>query len=144
VIVQGGLVGKMVKKFGEVKLVMYGSCICIVSLVMIPWVTKSTFVPYELIAFALLALANGCITPSITSLLSKAADPKDVGQVLGVNQSFGSLARAVGMGLSGFIYGVEFHLPFMVAAAIMFISVWLASSLQKDLKKVDGVTPPSS
>jgi DHA1 family tetracycline resistance protein-like MFS transporter len=144
VIVQGGLVGRMVKRFGEVKLLMYGSCICIASLVMIPWVTKSTFIPFELIAFALLALANGCITPSITSMLSKAANPRDVGQVLGVNQSFGSLARAVGMGVSGFIYGLEFHLPFLVGAAIMVIAVWLASNLQNDLKRVVGVTKPGS
>jgi DHA1 family tetracycline resistance protein-like MFS transporter len=144
VIVQGGLVGKMVKKFGEIKLLTYGSYLCIASLLMIPWVTKATFVPFELIAFALLALANGCITPSITSLLSKAADPKDVGQVLGVNQSFGSLARAVGMGVSGFIYGLEFHLPFMVGAFIMIVSVWLAANLQRDLKKVAGITRPGS
>ena len=135
VIVQGGLVGKLVKKFGETKLLTYGTYLCIASLAMMPWVTRDTFIPFELIAMALMALANGCLTPSITSLLSKSADAKDVGQVLGVNQSFGSLARAAGMGLSGFIYGLEYHLPFIVGATIMLICIWLSSSLGKLLVK---------
>ena len=139
VIVQGGLVGQLVKKFGETRLLTYGTYLFIVSLVIIPWVTPATFVPFELIAFALMALANGCLTPSITSLLSKTADPKDVGQVLGVNQSFGSMARATGMGLSGFIYGIEFHLPFLTGAMMMLICIWLALQLEKKLVTIPGV-----
>jgi MFS family permease len=133
VIVQGGLVGRLVRQFGEIRLLSYGTYLFIASLLIIPWVTRETFIPIELIALALMALANGCLTPSITSLLSKTADSKDVGQVLGVNQSFGSIARAAGMGLSGFIYGVEFHLPFMLGAAMMVICIFLALSLEKKL-----------
>ena len=131
VIVQGGLVGRLVKKFGETKLLTYGTYLFIASLIMIPWVTPKTFIPVELFALALMALANGCLTPSLTSLLSKTADPRDVGQVLGVNQSFGSLARAAGMGMSGFIYGIEFHLPFMVGAAMMLVCIYLGVLLNK-------------
>ena len=131
VIVQGGLVGRMVKKFGETKLLTYGTYLFIISLIMIPWVTPQNFLPIELTAFALMALANGCLTPSITSLLSKSADPKDVGQVLGVNQSFGSMARAAGMGLSGFIYGIEFHLPFITGAVMMLLCIWLGVLLER-------------
>ncbi len=130
VIVQGGMVGRLVKRFGEQRLVSAGIYLCIVSFAMIPWVTPQTFIPLELIAFSLLALANGCITPSITSLLSKSADPRDVGHVLGVNQSFGSVARAAGMALGGFVYGIEFHLPFLVGAFIMLSCIWLAGTIQ--------------
>ncbi len=136
VIVQGGLVGRLVKQFGEMRLLSYGTYLFIAALLIIPWVTRETFIPIELFALALMALANGCLTPSITSLLSTSADPKDVGQVLGVNQSFGSIARAVGMGLSGFIYGIEFHLPFILGAMIMLICIGQAFSLQKQLKKI--------
>ncbi len=129
VIVQGGLVGRLVKQFGETRLLTFGTYLFIVSLIIIPWVTPETFIPFELIAFALIALANGCLTPSITSLLSKSAAPQDIGQVLGVNQSFGSVARAAGMGLSGFIYGIEYHLPFLAGAFIMVICIWLSRKL---------------
>ncbi len=130
VVVQGGLVGWMVKRHGEYRLLSIGSYLSIIGFAMIPWVTPESFVPFELIAFALLALANGCISPSITSLLSQAADSADVGQVLGVNQSFGSLARAAGMALSGLMYGIEFHLPFMTGAIVMFLCIWLASMIR--------------
>lgn len=129
VIVQAGLVGRMVKQFGEEKLLTIGSYLSIAGFASIPWVTADTFIPFELIAFALLALANGCITPSITSLLSKSATPTEVGQVLGVNQSFGSLARAAGMALSGFMYGIEIHFPFVTGAVLMIFCVWLAGLL---------------
>jgi predicted MFS family arabinose efflux permease len=134
VIVQGGLVGRLVKQFGETRLLTYGTYLFILSLIIIPWVTPETFIPFELVAFALMALANGCLTPSITSLLSKSAAPPDVGQVLGVNQSFGSLARAAGMGLSGFIYGIEYHLPFMAGACMMLICIWLSKKLEQKTK----------
>ena len=130
-IVQGGLVGRMVKTFGETKLLRGGILLVMVSLAMIPWVTPETFLPWQLIAFGLLALGNGCITPTITSLLSKVSNPKDIGQVLGVNQSFGSMARALGMGVSGFLYGFEFHLPFLAGSALMLGCLWLFLIYQK-------------
>jgi DHA1 family tetracycline resistance protein-like MFS transporter len=139
VIVQGGLVGRLVKKFGETPLLKYGIGLFIIGIAMIPWATRETFLPIELTAFALIALANGCLTPSITSLLSKKADPHDVGQVLGVNQSFGSMARAVGMGLSGFIYGMEFHLPFMTGAVIMLTCFYLYTLLQSRTAIVESM-----
>jgi MFS family permease len=134
VIVQGGLVGRLVRKFGEFRLLKYGTYIFIVAMTMLPWVTKATFIPLELVALALIALANGCLTPSITSLLSKTANHQEVGQVLGVNQSFGSVARAAGMGMSGFIYGIDFHLPFLLAAALMIICIWLAANLENQIR----------
>jgi len=138
VVVQGGLVGRAVKYFGEYRLVTIGSVLSIVAFAMIPWVTPTTFIPFELIAFALLALANGCITPSITSLLSKSAEAKEIGQVLGVNQSFGSLARAAGMALSGFLYGLDLRVPFLASAIIMILCVWLATFIRPANMSVNG------
>lgn len=135
VIVQGVLVGKLVPRFGETRLLSVGTYLTILALGIIPWVTRETFVPFELIAFAILALANGCITPSVTSLLTKNSEQKDMGQVLGVNQSFGSVARAAGMGVSGFMYGLDFHLPFILGALIMTACIWLASMLESHQKK---------
>jgi DHA1 family tetracycline resistance protein-like MFS transporter len=140
VIVQGGLIGTLVRKFGETRLLAYGTYLFIAALLIIPWVTPQTFIPIELFPLALTALANGCLTPSITSLLSKTADAKDVGQVLGVNQSFGSLARATGMGLSGFVYGIDYHLPFIAGAMLMLICVWLSKDLVKALPSVEPLT----
>jgi len=109
----------------------YGTFFMIAGMVMLPLVGESYFIPFELIGLTLVALANGCLTPSVTSLISKYSDPQDVGQVLGVNQSFGSLARAVGMGVSGFLYGMNFHVPFFAGALLMGICFWLVSQFSK-------------
>lgn len=130
-IVQGALVGRMVKVLGEQRMLSYGIFFMITGLVLLPLVGKNYFIPFELIGLVFIALANGCLTPSITSLLSKHAAPQEVGQALGVNQSFGSLARAAGMGISGFLYGVNFHVPFFSAAIFMVIGLWLANKFSR-------------
>lgn len=130
-IIQGTLVGRMVKWLGEQKLITYGIFFMITGLVLLPLVGKSYFIPFELFGLVLVALANGCLTPGITSLLSKYANPREVGQVLGVNQSFGSLARAAGMGFSGFLYGMNFHVPFFVGAMMMGICFILVNNFSK-------------
>lgn len=130
-IIQGTLVGRMVKWLGEQKLITYGIFFMITGLVLLPLVGKSYFVPFELFGLTLIALANGCLTPGITSLLSKYANPREVGQVLGVNQSFGSLARAAGMGFSGFLYGMNFQVPFFVGALMMGVCFILANSFAR-------------
>ncbi len=130
-IIQGTLVGRMVKWLGEQKLITYGIFFMIAGLIMLPLVGKSYFIPFELFGLTLVAMANGCLTPGITSLLSKYANPREVGQVLGVNQSFGSLARAAGMGFSGFLYGMNFHVPFFVGAMMMGVCFILVNSFSK-------------
>ncbi|MCU0419489.1 MAG: MFS transporter [Cyclobacteriaceae bacterium] len=131
-IIQGTLVGGMVRWLGERKLLVYGAWLMVVGLLILPFVDRAWFVPVELLGLAIVALANGCLTPSISSLLSKYAQPNEVGQTLGISQSFGSLARAVGMGLSGLLYGVDFHLPFVVGAGLMVLTLWFIRHLQQE------------
>lgn len=129
-VVQGLLVGRMVKAFGETKMLTYGIIFMTVGLAILPLTGKTLFVPVQFIGLALIALANGCLTPSITSLLSKFANQNEVGHVLGVSQSFGSVARAVGMGLSGFLYSVQFAVPFVVGVVLMITCFWFTEKLK--------------
>jgi MFS transporter, DHA1 family, tetracycline resistance protein len=136
-IIQGTMVGKMVQVFGEYRLLVYGAFLMIVGLALLPFVSLTWFIPFELLGLAIIALANGCLTPSISSLLSKYADPREVGHTLGTSQSFGSLARAAGMGLSGFLFGIDFHLPFLVGALLMGITLlFIRPLLRKEARRV--------
>lgn len=131
-VVQGLLVGRMVKAFGETKMLTHGFVFMAVGLAILPITGKTLFVPVQFIGLALIALANGCLTPSITSLLSKFATQNEVGHVLGVSQSFGSVARAVGMGLSGFLYSVQFAVPFVVGVALMLTCFAFTKKLKRE------------
>ncbi|MBS1554849.1 MAG: MFS transporter [Bacteroidetes bacterium] len=131
-IVQGVLVGRMVKAFGEQQMLSYGIVLMAVGLAILPFTGRVLFFPFQYIGLALIALANGCLTPSITSMLSKFANHNEIGQVLGVNQSFGSVARAVGMGLSGVLYSLQFAVPFVAGVMLMLGCFWFVNKLKAE------------
>lgn len=118
-IVQGILVGPLARKFGEAKLMVFGCILMAIGLVGIPLVPVSYFFPWALVPLLVLAGANGFMMPSITSILSSIASGKEQGQVLGVNQSFGSLARIAGPLLGGSLYGMHYAAPYLGGALLM-------------------------
>jgi DHA1 family tetracycline resistance protein-like MFS transporter len=142
--VQGGLIGRLVKAFGEPPLVIAGALLFTASLVLIPLAGPHTGTAALLALGALFALGNGLATPSLTSLASKSASAAEQGGVLGVTQSVASLARAVGPLVSAaLIYSAvattgqdgkphnmsdqSVAATFWTAAAIMFVAFLLAA-----------------
>src|SRR5437588_9623220 len=98
--IQGGLIGKLVKKFGESFLVIVGLVLFTASLVVIPFVTPATGLLAILTVGAVTAIGQALSAPSLSSLASKSASAGDQGGVLGAMQSVASLARAVGPSLA--------------------------------------------
>jgi multidrug resistance protein len=139
-IVQGGFVGKLTKMFGEKKLLLIGSVLMVVGLGTLPFAPVDMFY-LQLISLTCIALANGCLSPSLTSLLSQIADRNEQGQVLGMNQSFGALARVAGPALGGLLYDVDYTLPYIVGGIIMIVAYYLAKVLNNQLKSVEFSKP---
>jgi DHA1 family tetracycline resistance protein-like MFS transporter len=97
VIIQGGLIGRLVKKFGELPLVVLGAFCFAASLFAVPFVGPAAGgLAALLIGGGVFSLGNSLATPALTSLASKSVGPAEQGTVLGVTQSVASLARAVG------------------------------------------------
>lgn len=134
-IVQGTLVGWLVRTFGEARLMVYGCIIMGIGLFSIPFVPASLFVPLAFVPIAMLALANGCLMPNITSLLSRNATEKEQGQVLGSNQSFMSLARVAGPTVGGMSYGWHHTGPYLGGALLMGGALVLVLGLRSGLPK---------
>ncbi|MCB9169018.1 MAG: MFS transporter [Flavobacteriales bacterium] len=118
-VVQGGMVGWLSRKFGEARLLVFGCILMAIGLGSIPFVPFDWFIPVAFLPIVMIALANGCMMPSITSLLSKEASDREQGQVLGMNQSFGSLARVIGPTIGGLFYGWSHYLPYLSGALVM-------------------------
>lgn len=118
VCIQGGGIGKLVKKFGEVKLVLAGALLMAGALLWGAFVFNVWFlIPVMIFYGAGFAMAS----PSLQSLVSRSAPADIQGSVMGVYHSFGSLARILGPLLAGFLFdraGISF--PF-VAASLVFI-----------------------
>lgn len=144
VIVQGVLIGRLVKRFGEVPLVITGAFLFAVSLLAVPFVgPASGGLIALLVGGGVFSLGNSLSTPALNSLASKTAGPHDQGTVLGVTQSVASLARAVGPSMAAVLIhsstihkgmdGVPHYMSdqsllatFWTGAGIMFLAFLLA------------------
>lgn len=131
--VQGGLIGWLNKNFGERRLLISGSVMMMVALALVPIAPQNLFVPTLALIIILISLANGCITPTLTSLISKNSARNEQGQMLGLNMSFASLARVVGPAFGGLVYDFHFFLPYFIGSAIMFCA-WIFAVRVLNLK----------
>ena len=102
-VIQGGLIGKLVKRFGEPALVIVGGLLFSVSLFASPFVGPAIGLLGILSIGALSSIGNALSAPSLSSLASKSASAAEQGGVLGVMQSVASLARAVGPSIAAIL-----------------------------------------
>ena len=136
-VVQGGLVGRIVRLVGEGPLVPFGILAVAVGLGLLPS-SHSRVALYT--ALGIIAVGMGLVGPSIAALVSKWSDPSDQGGMLGLTQSFGSLARIVGPAWGGFLftrYGMS--APYVSSAAIMLAAFGVSLV---GLRRPTCATPP--
>lgn len=142
-IIQGGLIGRLVKRFGELTLIVVGALLFAASLFAIPFTGPHTGLLTLLLVGGTFAVGNSLSTPALTGLASKSVGRGEQGGVLGVTQSVASLARTVGPVISSALiysaiatYGADgaqhnmsdhsLRLTFWTAAAIMFAAFALS------------------
>lgn len=95
-IVQGGLIGRLVERFGESALVVTGALLFTASLFVLPFTGPQTGLFWLLFVGGAFAFGQSLATPALMSLASKSAGRGEQGAILGVTQSVASLARTVG------------------------------------------------
>ncbi len=116
VTLQGGLVGRLARRFGEPKLLLTGCLLAMLSLGSVPLV-RSWGALY-LVALGL-AASGGLAQPSVAALISRAASARTQGGALGTSQSASSLARVVGPVLAGALFQqLSPGAPYFVAAVL--------------------------
>lgn len=101
-IVQGGLLGRLVKRFGEERLATIGFTTMGVGLVLLGTVHS---VPYLLALVALTAFGSSVSRPALTTLLTHSVGAHEQGAVLGVSQSLSSVAAIIGPIVAGWLIG---------------------------------------
>ncbi|MBI5496488.1 MAG: MFS transporter [Deltaproteobacteria bacterium] len=134
-VVQGGLIGRLTRRFGEKALLASGLFLQVVALALI------AYVPTELLLYpvlVLMAVANGLVNPSSSSLVSRAAPPDEQGLTLGIAQSLAALGRALGPVWGGWLFERDFHLPYVSSAVVMLVAAGFAVTIPALVK----VAPP--
>lgn len=136
VIIQGGLIGRLVKRFGELPLVMFGAFCFAISLFAVPFVGPAAGgLAGLLIGGGVFSMGNSLATPALTSLASKSVGPEQQGAVLGVTQSTASLARAVGPSLAAVLISSSIAhlgadgLPHFMSDHSLFVTFWTGAAI---------------
>jgi DHA1 family tetracycline resistance protein-like MFS transporter len=136
VIIQGGLIGRLVKRFGELPLVMVGAFCFAISLFAVPFVGPAAGgLAGLLIGGGVFSMGNSLATPALTSLASKSVGAEQQGAVLGVTQSTASLARAVGPSLAALLISSSIAhpgadgLPHYMSDHSLFVTFWTGAAI---------------
>jgi multidrug resistance protein len=123
-VVQGVLVGKVVRRLGEHRVVPAAIAILCAGMALIPIAGTTTVL---VAACGILAVGMGFHSPSITSAISRLSGAHEQGGILGLAQAVASLGRIIGPAWGGFLYdryGVTS--PFYAAAGFLALALLLS------------------
>ena len=129
VIVQGGLIGPLTRRYGEKALLVAGLAMQAAGLLAIPFVQGTAGL---LAACVPLAAGNGLSHPALSSLLSRSARAEDQGGTLGIGQSAAALGRIVGpISATKVYHHVWMGAPYVGGAALMLVTAAVGLTLRR-------------
>jgi len=103
-VVQGGLIGPLVGRFGEWRLTLAGLGFVIIGCLLIPMANSRNAAAVVFSAVAILALGTGLVTPCLRALVSRRLGDSGQGAALGSLQGLQSLGSFIGPPLAGLSY----------------------------------------
>jgi MFS family permease len=121
-IVQGGLIGPLVKLLGEKKMVVLGIFCVGLSLAFIPYCSSEQGLASLMIVLAFFAVSSGLYRAPTFGLISLNASSDEQGEIMGVTQSIGSLARIIGPPFALGLMDVSTELPYLICAVIAVLA----------------------
>jgi multidrug resistance protein len=132
--IQGGLIGRIVKKLGEPKVITLSLIVTAISLALLPFIKGSGLLSWGILAQAqggawwallgalgLLAIGSSLTRPPLFGLLSNLTSAQEQGANIGVAQAAGSLARIIGQFSAPIILLEVSHYALFVGGAIVLL-----------------------
>ncbi len=137
VVVQGGLLGWLVRSFGDRRLIGGGIALMALGLLLLPLPPSATWL---LVPLGLLAAGSGMHNPSLLALLSRLSPAGAQGETIGVSRSAGALARVAGPLAGTWLFGAGGAAsPFWTAGGLMVVALGIAWDLLRRLPAVAGM-----
>lgn len=131
------LLGPAVRRLGEVGAMRAGTLGLALGMAAIPlpaWLAAPQ--PVRIACFALVItlvpVGTALLFPSTTALVSRRSPRGEMGQIMGVQQLFGGIARFVGPLWSTWLFGMSAMLPFWAAGAFMLGGGFLTWRIQHE------------
>jgi len=128
VITRALVLGKMVDRFGEARLSRLGMVLLACGLGGMPLAPN---IPVLAVAVALVPLGTAFTFPCVTGLLSRVVASHERGLYMGVQQTFGGIARVVGPLYFGWAYDhLGQRVPFLTAAVVVLLTITLGLNME--------------
>ena len=123
-VIQGGLIRRLVLRFGEPALAVVGPALLALSFVIVGLASSWWIV---ILGCLVMPCGFGINNPALNGLISRATPQEEQGAFLGLNQSIASLARVVGPAAAGVAFElIGSRSPFFLGAGILAVSATVA------------------
>ncbi|MCE9580420.1 MAG: MFS transporter, partial [Deltaproteobacteria bacterium] len=116
IILQGGILGRLVKKFGEGPIILAGFASTVVAYCLLGATETVTLL---IVVSTIAAFGNGVLRPALTSRITQAVGRDEQGTALGISQAFGSIAMILAPPTGGFLIGEGWLPAWAIVAAIV-------------------------
>jgi multidrug resistance protein len=152
------ILGRMVDRYGEARLTRFGSTLLAIGIASLAFIRPLAdpagvaarlggilppsavralpYLPLAL-AVALLPLGTAFTFPCVTALLSRVIPSRERGLYMGVQQTFGGLARVVFPILFGWLFDRYLPLPFLLSAGLVVVTIYLGIGMER-YARVEG------
>lgn len=129
VVTRAFVLGRLVDHYGEAKLSRYGMILLALGLATMPLMPT---IPLLALSVALVPLGTAFTFPCVTGLLSQIVPQHERGLYMGVQQTFGGIARVAAPIYAGLTYDYLGHgVPFFTAGFLVLCAVFLGLDMEK-------------
>jgi len=125
--VQGGAIGRLVKKQGEPRVIANSLILVAISMAPLPFIHGNLPGAWLLLllVLAVLAIGSSLTRPPVFGLISMLTPAHEQGATIGVAQSAGSLARIVAPIFAGTLLFVHPTLPYLICSGVSLFTALL-------------------
>ncbi|WP_160680650.1 MFS transporter [Clostridium sp. C8-1-8] len=133
IVTQVGLIDKVIKKFGEYKLIKFSLVFSAMALFLM--LVKVNFL-YLLVISSVFFAFNSFLRPTVNTLLANEAGDQQ-GFVSGLNTTYTSIGNVLGPILAGNLFDKHINLPYTVGGFILLGTIFLTKQTKKPLVSED-------
>ncbi len=116
IVLQGGIIGRLVKRYGEPRVITAGLASMGAGFVLLGGAHS---LPILVVAATLASLGSSSLRPALTALVTRRVERSEQGVVLGLTQSLTSLASIVAPTVGGALIGRGWLTAWAVAAGVV-------------------------
>lgn len=139
VVMRAVILGKLVDKYGETQVMRLGGAMLALGLLIIPLPNSVVLLAFTI---SFVPMGTALLFPTTTALVTQKTPDAERGQVMGVQQTFGGIARVIApVGATAAFQGLGVDVPFYLAAGVVMLVAVLAWRVEGE--RIQAVGEPA-